>query len=59
MPLWQEAARGEGATTGFAGAVIGGVNAGCASHGIAVKVAPRKTPKKTRRNRVAEMVGMR
>jgi hypothetical protein len=56
--LWHEAARGEGATIGFAGAVIGCVNAGCASHGIAVKVAPRKT-RKTRKNRVAEMVRMR
>jgi hypothetical protein len=55
MPLWHEAARGEGATIDFAGAVIGGANAGCALHGIAVKVAPRKT----RRNRVAEMVRMR
>ena len=42
-------------SAGFAGAVIGGANAGCALHGIAVKVAPRKT----RRNRVAEMVRMR
>jgi hypothetical protein len=59
MPLWHEAARGEGATIGFAGAVSGGVNAGCASHRIAVKVAPRKTPRKARKNRVAEMVRMR
>jgi hypothetical protein len=58
MPLWHEAARGEGAAIGLAGAAIGGVNAGCAPLQVAVKVAPRKT-RKTRKNRVAEIIRMR
>jgi hypothetical protein len=55
MPLWQEAAREEGAAAGLAGTAIGRVNAGCAPHGIAVKVTPRTA----RKNRVAEIVRMR
>jgi hypothetical protein len=55
MPLWHEAARGEGAAIGFAGAAIGWVNAGCAPLGVASKLAARKT----RKNRVAEIVRMR
>jgi hypothetical protein len=58
MPLWHEAARGEGAATGFARAAIGCVNAGCAPPGVAAKVTPRKT-RKAGKNRVAEIIRMR